>query len=118
MMIFDLVDRLSLSFCQLEVRHLLTRESADNDSCCAVSTTLLDAVKSSVEKGNHAWFELVDGLDSALISKVRAMLEVVEQILTQYRSVDMQSASYWTPPVLSTTRQLQRIPDPSRKIKR
>lgn len=67
------MDSLSLVLCQLEIRHILSRRNDGGDPGHTVSIALLDAIQTSVKKGNYAWFDLMDGLDPVLISKVRAV---------------------------------------------
>lgn len=80
-------DDLSLPFCQLQIRHLLSSPSSnDNSSGDAmvdnedgVESALLDAIKAAIDREGSSWAELLGGFGDGVCSKVRQF--AVQQIL-------------------------------------
>lgn len=69
--IFDSANELSLPFCQLEIRQICSVDVTSADTSAeTISSALLQAVKTAVEKDQSSWYNLVAGLKADLASKV------------------------------------------------
>jgi mediator of RNA polymerase II transcription subunit 12 len=81
--IVDAADYLSLPFCQLEIRQLFSMTTADaENSVDTISSALLEAVKSAVEKDESPWSDLITGLETNLTNKVCDLLTYAKSHLT------------------------------------
>ncbi|KAF2653975.1 hypothetical protein K491DRAFT_717612 [Lophiostoma macrostomum CBS 122681] len=67
---------LSLPFCQLQIRQLFAMSSVAADtSVDTVSGSLVEAIRSAIERDDSPWNELVAGLDTGLRTKIRENAE-------------------------------------------
>ena len=74
-LIVDSTNELSLAFCQLQIRHIFATDVASADTSVeSISSALLQAVKTAVEKDQSSWSNLIDGLEADLTSKVRCYI--------------------------------------------
>jgi mediator of RNA polymerase II transcription subunit 12 len=75
LLIVDSTNELSLAFCQLQIRHIFSTDVASADTSIeSISSALLQAVKTAVEKDQSSWSNLIDGLEADLTSKVRCYI--------------------------------------------
>lgn len=94
--VVGIADHLSISFCQLEIRQLFSMTVPDPEaSVDKVSGTLLEAVKSAIEKTQSPWSDLVAGLEADLTNKVRMHhARNIEYQLIPVRFESTQSMNY------------------------
>ena len=74
--IVEAANELSLPFCQLEIQHIFSVESTTSENTAdAISSALLHAVKTAVERDQPTWADLLSGLESSLMVKIREHAE-------------------------------------------
>lgn len=75
-----MVNELSLPLCQLEMRLLLLNtgkdKSAEGSGSVEMATSLFEAIMRSPDSERPPWLDLVDGLDAALLHRLRAIAEM------------------------------------------
>jgi mediator of RNA polymerase II transcription subunit 12 len=71
-----MVGELSLPLCQLEMQLLLHNGSKAAEGSVEMATSLFEAIMRSPDSERPPWLDLVDGLDYALLQKLRAIAEI------------------------------------------
>ena len=67
-----------MPFCRVMIQQIFESESTSTDqSSDSLSSTLLNAIKSALEKDQSAGLELLASLDNALTDKVRRLFSVL-----------------------------------------
>lgn len=81
--IFEIASELSMPFCRSTIQQIFETEStATEQSSDGLSSALLDAIKSAMEKGQTSGLELLATLDNALTDKVCSLPYPLQLVLT------------------------------------
>lgn len=76
--VFGSASELSMPFCRAMIQQIFESESTSTEqSTDSLSSTLLNAIKSALEKDQSAGLELLASLDNALTDKVRRLFSVL-----------------------------------------
>jgi mediator of RNA polymerase II transcription subunit 12 len=71
-----MVGELSLPLCQLEMQLLLNSGTKASEGSVEMASSLFEAIMRSPESERPPWLDLMDGLDAALLQRLRAIAEL------------------------------------------